>query len=675
MSNTQTNQDQPSSKDSMPNEYVGGNSATEKGVSGQDVTVSAAPGGAVIPDSWDADLITREEVARDIYDWRYLDFDGKKITEPTEAEKLKQAAADEAWKRVEDDLKRDIVVEARRMVLGRVTEESKEQVRAITDGEQTARRMVKANFKCNLRKRADELRIQDLFKFSDKSPVGMTKKEADVASARGEQVVWAPQNTENNLHRFFDSLYVGGRIDEVHYDTARRMLVDELGQRVDDEWPVRELLDAARIANFRGLTSDVLLKALRKWALDYKFNDISERVKARLEKVEWDGAYRLETFLIDTFQCDDTPDNRLFSKYWCLSLYNRVMNPGCRAPISMALFGPQDAGKSYFQKVVCEELLFNRDAAPVEFDPDRQFRDLFRDIYGISIIASIPEMTNFGKIGVNRMKAFQTGTTDTFDQKFGFSGAWPRQFIIIMDGNRYEGLWRDADDVDARGESQGERRWYPIFAFEIPGSVGSVRWRADQGLKLPLLEDGALKLRDNLWQMMKECEDFMRINGDAGYQRSINDATLMVKRFSKREKDRDEGTVRDKTFDEQFPSALYRAIVRGGAIGTVAVDGVKVRGLRVLAKDIQSAYLDATKTAIPPQRVSKKMKALPCLKGFAGRDAMKVTAFVFDQPEFSSLRDGKEDQQAFVATFVKLFVSDTPIDDDEGRDESEKEDF
>ncbi|MCA8304188.1 virulence-associated E family protein [Burkholderia seminalis] len=674
MSSTQTNQEQLSNNVSISDEYVGENSAAEKGVSDQGVTVFAEPDWTVIPDSWSADLITREEVARDIYDWCYLDFDGKKIAEPTEAEKLKQAAADEAWKRVESELRRDIVLEARRMVLGRVTKESQEQVRAISDGEQAARRNVKAQFKRDLRKRADELRIRELFKFSDKSPVGMTKKEADVATARGEQVVWAPQNTENNLHRFFDSLYVGGRIDEIHYDTARRMLVDELGQRVDDEWPVRELLDAARVANFRGLTSDVLLKALRKWALDYKFNDIAERVKARLENVERDGLDRLETFLIDTFQCADTPDNRVFSKYWCLSLYNRVMNPGCRAPISMALFGPQDAGKSYFQKVVCEELLFNHDAAPVEFDPDRQFRDLFRDIYGISIIASIPEMTNFGKIGVNRMKAFQTGTTDTFDQKFGFSGAWPRQFIIIMDGNRYEGLWRDNDDVDARGESQGERRWFPVFAFEIPDSVGPVRWRADQGLKLPTLDDGAMRLRENLWQLMKECEDFMRMHGDAGYQRSINDATLMVKRFSKREKDRDEGTVRDKSFDEQFPSALYRAVVRGGAIGTVSVDGVgKVRGLRVLAKDIQSAYLDATKTAIPPQRVSKKMKALPCLKGFAGRDAMKVTAFVFNQPEFADLHDGKENQQKFVEVFVKMFVSDTPDTDDAGRgDELDK---
>jgi hypothetical protein len=467
---------------------------------------------------------------------------------------------------------------------------------------------------------------------------------------------------------------VGGRIDEVHYDTSRRMLVDEVGALVDDAWAVRDLMDAARSVLFKGITSEQMVKALRAWALDYKFNDISERVKARLAHVVWDDEEeRLETFLISTFKCVDTADNRLFSKYWCLSLYNRVMNPGCRAPIAMALFGPQDAGKSYFQKVVCEELLFNPDADVVTFDPERRPLDLFRDIYGISIIAAIPEMTNFGKIGVNKMKAFMTGTTDTFDQKFGFSGAWPRQFIVIMDGNRYEGLWRDNDDVDANGESQGERRFYPVFAFEIPDSTGPVRWRAEQGLKLDALKSGGAALREELWQVMKECEDFMDHFGERGYNKVVDDATAMVKRFSKKEKDADQGTVRDKTFDENFPSALYRTIKNRGVIGTVNVGGEKVRGLRVLTKDIQAAYADMTRKEISPQQVSKKMRPTGAKKGVAGRDSMKVTAFVFDHPEFAKLDDGTKGGADFAKTFGRLFMSDEPVGENEGKSESEVE--
>src|SRR6202035_29877 len=139
-------------------------------------------------------------------------------------------------------------------------------------------------------------------------------------------------------------------------------------------------------------------------------------------------------------------------------------------------------------------------------------------------------MTNFGRIDLRKMKAFLTGTTDTFDQKYGFSGAWPRQFIVIMDGNRYEGLWRDADDTDVNDESQGERRFFPIFCGQIEGETGSVRWT--QNFKVDFTGFGA-----RLWQMMKECEIWIEENGSNEYSALVRRATDMVKRFSKAEKD------------------------------------------------------------------------------------------------------------------------------------------
>ncbi|MFM0695645.1 VapE family protein [Paraburkholderia graminis] len=491
-----------------------------------------------------------------------------------------------AWSNVNSDIRKEF--EARDQAERAAA--SKNQLVASEEGQRALRRKIRAEHKA-LKDRADALDRDELIKFADKKPFGMSTADAKQRIAAGGTVPMGPENTEVNLYRLFDALFVGGKIDEMHYDKSRRMLVDENGVVVDDAWAGRELMDAARSVKFKGLSSSEVMKALRVWALDFKFNDITERVKSRLQEVKRDeDDERLERFLIDTFQCVDTPENRLFSQYWCLSLYNRVMNPGCRAPIAMAVFGGMDAGKSYFQKLICEELLFNPDAAPVEFDPARKFLDLYRDIYGNSIIASIPEMTNFGKADLRKMKAFMTGTTDTFDQKFGFSGPWPRQFIVVLDSNSYTGLWRDDDDVDANGESQGERRFYPIFAFEVPGSKGAIRWRVEKDLKLPYLKDGGVQFRKDLWQLMKECEVFMALHGDKGYDDVVSRTSRMVRDFSKREKDAGQGTVRDKTFDEHFPSALYRCVVNKGQIGIVNVNGQKVRGLRVLTKDIQSAY-------------------------------------------------------------------------------------
>nr|WP_249199804.1 virulence-associated E family protein [Burkholderia multivorans] len=433
-------------------------------------------------------------------------------------------------------------------------------------------------------------------------------------------------------------------------------------------------MEAARAVKLKGLSAEGLIKELKVWAKTYKFNDITERVRSRLERVSLDDEEddedkeaRLEKFLIDTFDCADTPDNRLFSKYWCLSLYNRIMTPGCLAPISMALFGPMDAGKSYFSTLLCRELMFNEKADAVPYDPAGDRKEFLRNISGISIIANMSEMTGFGKIDLRRWKSFSTNTTDTFDQKFGFSGSWPRQWIFISDANRYEGLWRDNDDTDTNDESQGERRLFPIFVGEIPGATGSVRWRSDAKARLDPDE-----FAERLWVMMKTCEVWMAYHEDHGYKKVVAATTSMVKRFSKAEKDSDQGTVRDKTFDEQFPHVLYRCIQKRGIVTDVRVGEELVSGLRVLTKDIQTAYEFVTKRSITPQQIAKKMKATGAKKGRAGGGALNITAFVFDDAEFVELKgDRSEDRELLAKTFARLYLSDDQPSENDGKSEAE----
>jgi len=460
--------------------------------------------------------------------------------------------------------------------------------------------------------------------------------------------------TEMNLYRIFDAILIGDRIGDLHCDLSRRTIIDEAGEPVDDIWNTRQLFDAVQVFGLNGnLTSDTLIKSLRQWALNNKFNDICERVRVKLDGMEHDGTSRLETYLITTLGLEPSADNRLFSKYWVLSMYNRVMNPGCLAPISMAMFGTQDAGKSHFQRMWCQEILGDKDAAPVTYDPVQKNNDLFRSIYGISIIATIPEMTGFGKADIRKMKALLTDTTDTWDKKFGHPAKWPRQFMFILDSNSYSGLYRDDDDRGLDGKSLGERRWFPVFVGQVPGATGEVRWNETFRVAFGDVFVG------QLWQVMKEADAWMAEHGMNGYIDLVHETTAMVRRFSRDEKNAGHGVVKDETFDDQTPFVLYRALKSEGYIGSIKANGeeAKTKGLVITNAAIVNAYYDVTKNKIASQRVSKKMGLLTKVKvGRITGNGMNVSAFVFCDPKFGKFADGISDIEQALEVFWEMYM-------------------
>jgi len=497
--------------------------------------------------------------------------------------------------------------------------------------------------------RVRELKANGLIDFAD-----VTKGDDDAV---------AYKYTEMNLHRLFDAMFIGGAIGDAHCDLSRRAIVDETGKAIDDIWAPRRLLDAVQVCKLKsphGISSDKIIKTFRTWALTHQFNDITERIRNHLETVPPTEVVdqTLDKYLIDTLGMIDNEDNRAFSKYWCLALYSRMMYPGSLAPISMAMFGAQDAGKSHFQRMVCRELLFDQHAAPVTFDPLHPNKELFRDIHGISIIATIPEMSNFKVANVRKLKAVLTDTTDTFDQKYGFSSRCPRQYIFVLDGNRYAGLWRDNDDEDAVGETRGERRWFPVFVGQT-SMEGEVRWSQD------FVVDFGETFAPRLWSMMKSAQQWFEEHGMEGYVELVKSTTNMVKEFSRREKEAGEGVVKDDNFDERFPQAVYRTVRLNGWIGEIYVldsqgRQFKVRGLCIKHSDVMSAFADL-KQSITPKRITMTMKQIEGVRaGFIGVKKMKLSGFVFVDPETFSdpekFSDGQSGADEFCALFCEKYL-------------------
>ena len=85
--------------------------------------------------------------------------------------------------------------------------------------------------------------------------------------------------------------------------------------------------------------------AVETYANDNKYNPIVEYLDSL--KGKWDGVKRLETFIIDTLDAEDTPLNRFFSKKWMIAAVKRAYIPGCQFDCVLALQGgKQGSGKS-----------------------------------------------------------------------------------------------------------------------------------------------------------------------------------------------------------------------------------------------------------------------------------------------------------------------------------------
>lgn len=547
-----------------------------------------------------------------------------------------------------------------------------DQSKALLESEIAQRRAVRHNPEIKtLCERAAALNDAQLIKFADLQPDGMTKAEAKARLAAGGVVATGPADTEINLQRFFDAMFVGGKIDEVHYDTAGCVVRDEHGNEINDEWAARDLLEAARAVKFRGATTTFLVDTLKKWSRSHKFNDIRDRFTMRLSDVDTDGERRLDTFFINHFSCFDTADTRLFSKYWFVSTYMRIVQPGCFCPTTLVLIGGQNSGKSNFWRLVNKAIIGRDDASTVAFDPAaKEFTRFLRGISGRSFIAHMGEMTNFGKVDLARWKDFSTGSEDTFDQKFRDSKELKRQWIFGGDSNEYDGFWRDNADTDEQGNSQGERRMYPIFVGQT-SDTGSVRWNAEHQVSYEDFEDKFMKT-------MYEAQMWVEQYGEDGYAALCQDVIRMVRAFSKSEKEKDQGTVRVKDFDESINRVLGKS---ARSVGKVKVGDEVVYGVKFFNSDLKRAYsqhLPGGK-GITPQGITKKMAAMGAV---VGRDTgANVTCYVFDietiygkEKSMKMLAEGPltdarvaQDASCLLAAFDKKFVTDNLTEEPEKR--------
>jgi Virulence-associated protein E len=366
----------------------------------------------------------------------------------------------------------------------------------------------------------------------------------DFKSVRsGDMFVQQPLPSDDNRWVAFEGLFgkheVREDLNRPHVDTFRGRLVDWKSRIVDDRWPVVELVRALAAAGLKGHSADQVRKAFKEWALLSQYNDLIKKFEKRVP--EWDGVERMEMSLIELFRCFDTELNRAFSKYFWLSLYNRVTNPGCRAEMVLSLFGAQNAGKSYFSKLICQIITGDKNADSVQLDLSGDKMEFLREITGNSIVANVGEMTGFTRGDLNKIKDFISRSGDNMHYKYEGHFTQMRQWVTILDGNKYEGLQRD---------DTGNRRFYPMFVGQLPDVHGQPAWSDTFKADFSGFED-------KVWQMMAECRAWMKAEGGAaGYNDYVNSVIPMVAAFSRNEMSKDRGTIKDEPLDVFLIPAL-----------------------------------------------------------------------------------------------------------------------
>ena len=411
----------------------------------------------------------------------------------------------------------------------------------------------------------------------------------------GEGMAAPNPRADANRYHFLEVLFdhCSGRVPHPFFDLFVAQAVDHQGRELNERSSHAPVLSAAMdAAGLKGQNFSQIDETYKRLALSVQRNSLLDRFETECKP--WDGESRLETRLIKLLRLRDTPINRKASKYFWLSLYNRVTNPGCNAPISVALIGAQGVGKSFFSVMLCRALMGSHLAAPAALnlgDIERNLNDWLRRITGHSVIANIGEMRGYKKTDIETFKEFTSRTVDNLNQKWGSPIDVPRQWIIVADANSYDGFNRD---------ETGNRRFFPFFVNQGDDVDGQPWW--------PRISEDPWKVdfegfEANVWQIMAECREWMREKGDVGYNEFIGSLTLDITEFSDKEMESGRGTIKDETMD----SAL-REILLG--VEMEKIDGMKNKGFFIRNQSLLAAWNKTQRGTLNNASLARTLKTM-----------------------------------------------------------------
>ena len=202
-----------------------------------------------------------------------------------------------------------------------------------------------------------------------------------------------------------------------------------------------------------------------------------------LDKLEWDGVARLDSWLAVYMGAPDNYYTRAVGPKWALGAVARAMKPGVKFDQALILEGEQGSDKSTGIETLAGEGFFS----DAELGNVRD-KDAVLNLQGVWI-QEMAEMTTMTKSDVNELKGFISRKTDKIRAPFGrLPIKLPRGFVLVGTINPGQGGYF----ID----QTGNRRYWPVVtgAVDLQGlkrdrdqiwAEAVTRYKAGESLFLP----------------------------------------------------------------------------------------------------------------------------------------------------------------------------------------------
>ncbi len=170
-------------------------------------------------------------------------------------------------------------------------------------------------------------------------------------------------------------------------------------------------------------------------------------IKEIINKIEWDGVSRIENFLTDILQCENTPYTKEASRLIFAGGIHRAYNAGCKFESVIILVGTaQGEGKSSIIRWLAIDDKFYTDLATIDGN---------KGVEGISgkWICELSELKALKNSDADSIKAFISRTSDYLRKAYReHEKDYPRQCIFIGTVNNEQFLT----------DKTGNRRFFPV---------------------------------------------------------------------------------------------------------------------------------------------------------------------------------------------------------------------
>jgi predicted P-loop ATPase len=304
-------------------------------------------------------------------------------------------------------------------------------------------------------------------------------------------------------------------------------------------------------------------------------------VRDYLDRLDWDGQERLDSWLIDLCDVDDTPYARAVGRKFLVAAVARVFRPGCKFDSVLTLQGTQGAGKSTLARILASDEFFTDNISG-----DLGQADVVQSLQGRWIV-ELAELDGLRRSDVPTVKAFLSRTADR--ARFAYerhAADYPRQCVFIATTN---------EDAFLR-DTTGNRRFWPVTVGVI--RLDELRACRDQlwAEAVAAFHSGeALTLPEALWpdasaqqeerHAHDPWEEILRgyVEGSTSTPNSqlnrVHSSTLLWDALNiPRAQQRQDHSSRVKTLMTQRLGWEYRRQLRiGGKISSGYVRGLEVR--------------------------------------------------------------------------------------------------